>query len=719
MKYVSDIIGDSYKAWLQGQPIVIEAPTGSGKTHFVLHELLSWAAKQEKKIVYLSNRTALKLQVDKDIQKSGEQSKYIKTLNYQQFSNLSLSMNYWAEQSMSSKGLSPEQRDLMESSMWVYSADYLILDEAHFFLADAGFNLQIAQCLQQIKFLIDNRKDIVWVFMTATTPYLWFALKSLFGMPTIRNPSFPPFTLFYPSPESPERNPTGSLDADPFQSVSVILAYREHSQLKEYFNCYMEWYERFFDAAKRSCLHYPSGKRDAQPDSTFASSRPVHPVYYDTYTELIRAIDRTPEDEKWLIFVESKQAGETLRDMLHQGKDRQCQDNDGQCQGGKNAVTFISTENRRSQFTCAGKAFQEIAKKQRFPCRILIATKVLDNGVSLHDPRLKHIAIDSLEKTEFMQMLGRKRFEPSANESVNLYLRNHSEGAIKKHFHSHILPFVQFHFEFERAQYKITGGISGKTYRYEDPAYSIFLSKYSENGHYKGQFRPYVQLDNPHKRRDSSPYKWSDDSLGYSSSSPTDAERLIIAYSLTPFTNAKLAYNYYSFLALFEKAKNERDHALKELGFYDGKDEHKDESKVKAHKKAEKQLADKQFTWLKEQLRWIGKEYDETCWITYVTGTYQEQRDQLQGFLARHNEYDGLLTEDEENQLKQLFRAFMQEVKPIHPDAKSKGSLEVINRCLKEFEFPYFIESKRETRFGRQRRWWHIRPAPLTQSTEK
>lgn len=706
MKYVSDIIGDLYKAWPQGQPIVIEAPTGAGKTHFVLHELLPWATSQGKKIVYLSNRTALKLQVDTDIQKSGEQSKYIKTLNYQQFSNLSLSMNYWAEQSMSSKGLSQEQRDLMESSMWVYSADYLILDEAHFFLADAGFNLQIAHCLQRMKFLIDRRKDIVLVFMTATTPYLWFALKSLFGMPTIRNPSFPSFALFYPSPESPEQNPTGSLNADPFQSVGVILAYREHSQLKEYFNRYMEWYERFFDAAKRSCLHYPSEKPDAQPDSTFASSaRSVHPVYYDTYTELIRAIDRTPEDEKWLIFVESKQAGETLRDMLCQDKDRQCQDNDGQCQGGKNAVTFISTENRRSRFTCAGKAFQEIAKRQRFPCRILIATKVLDNGVSLHDPRLKHIAIDSLEKTEFMQMLGRKRFEPSANESVNLYLHNHSEGAIRKHFHSHILPFVQFHFEFERAQYKITGGTSGETYKFEDPTYPIFLSKYSENGHYKSQFRPYVQLADPYKRSASSPH--------------TEEERLITAYSLTPFTNAKLAYNYYSFLALFEKAKNERDPALKKLGFYGDKDEREDEAKVKASKKAEKQLANKQFMWLKEQLRWIGKEYDETRWITYVTGTYQEQRDKLQGFLAMHNEYDGLLTEDEENQLKQLFRAFMREVKPIHPDTKSKGSLEVINRCLKEFEFPYFIESKRETRFGRQRRWWHIRPAPLTQSTEK
>ena len=64
MKYITEEIGDSYKTWTAEKPVVIHAPTGSGKTFFILNRLLPYVAECGKRMVYLSNRSALKQQVE-------------------------------------------------------------------------------------------------------------------------------------------------------------------------------------------------------------------------------------------------------------------------------------------------------------------------------------------------------------------------------------------------------------------------------------------------------------------------------------------------------------------------------------------------------------------------------------------------------------------------------------------------------------------------------
>ncbi|MBR0290382.1 MAG: hypothetical protein IJQ82_15530 [Selenomonadaceae bacterium] len=63
---------------------------------------------------------------------------------------------------------------------------------------------------------------------------------------------------------------------------------------------------------------------------------------------------------------------------------------------------------------------------------MLIATSVLDNGVNLKDSTIKHVVIDMLDQTEFIQMLGRVRI--SGNATVNLYVRQYSDETIEKFF---------------------------------------------------------------------------------------------------------------------------------------------------------------------------------------------------------------------------------------------------------------------------------------------
>ena len=43
MEYISDKIGEQYKEWKQNDRVYITAPTGSGKTQFILKVLLPYA----------------------------------------------------------------------------------------------------------------------------------------------------------------------------------------------------------------------------------------------------------------------------------------------------------------------------------------------------------------------------------------------------------------------------------------------------------------------------------------------------------------------------------------------------------------------------------------------------------------------------------------------------------------------------------------------------
>lgn len=47
--------------------IIINAPTGSGKTYFILNKLLPYAIQHNHTIVYFTNRTTLKKQIEQEV----------------------------------------------------------------------------------------------------------------------------------------------------------------------------------------------------------------------------------------------------------------------------------------------------------------------------------------------------------------------------------------------------------------------------------------------------------------------------------------------------------------------------------------------------------------------------------------------------------------------------------------------------------------------------
>lgn len=60
----------------------------------------------------------------------------------------------------------------------IISGDYFVLDEAHYFLADSSFNTEIEKSFSIMETLMAPKRGKVWIYMTATIPYLLLQLSS-------------------------------------------------------------------------------------------------------------------------------------------------------------------------------------------------------------------------------------------------------------------------------------------------------------------------------------------------------------------------------------------------------------------------------------------------------------------------------------------------------------------------------------------------------------
>ena len=153
MRYISDIIKDEFKQWTNHKPILISAPTGSGKTTFILNNLLPYVKEQGKYLVYFVNRSALKKQIVNQIPPELRDTIIVET--YQHVPNMVF--NPFADNYL----IYENKAFLGENNQRLSMADYYVFDEAHFFTADAAFNEL------SVKSMLCNSKAVE-IFITAT-----------------------------------------------------------------------------------------------------------------------------------------------------------------------------------------------------------------------------------------------------------------------------------------------------------------------------------------------------------------------------------------------------------------------------------------------------------------------------------------------------------------------------------------------------------------------
>lgn len=121
MSYIADVLWDEYEKWFPGDKVFIEAPTGTGKTTFIINDFLSHCKKNDWKITYLVPRTILKVQLERELA-------MIATKNLWEWEDILQTISVQTYQTIEN------------SYMLKLDTDFIVCDECHYFLCDSSYN---------------------------------------------------------------------------------------------------------------------------------------------------------------------------------------------------------------------------------------------------------------------------------------------------------------------------------------------------------------------------------------------------------------------------------------------------------------------------------------------------------------------------------------------------------------------------------------------------
>lgn len=305
---------------------LIQAPTGFGKTHFIIHEVLPKVIQTGGKMLLVSNRVAVSYQQKQEVMEMVDPSE-VGCLTPK---GVLKKTDFGPVKIMTLQAL-----DLFlatsEGEKYAKEVTVLVVDEVHYFIGDIAFNPNAARLIRVIAQLFNEATRI---YMTATpedvlTPLAEVENKVIRPLKERMGVRFSPLMLGQPP---------------------VIDLYQ-----------------------------YKSDKYRSLPIRYFLRN-----------DDLYRKIEESGED-KWLIFVPSKEQGATLQETI-----------------GDDAM-FISADSKGSDM------WNQLLSEERLPCRVLITTSVLDCGVNIHDEALKHVVIPFEDQVTFIQALGRVRFKDTPN----------------------------------------------------------------------------------------------------------------------------------------------------------------------------------------------------------------------------------------------------------------------------------------------------------------
>lgn len=150
---VTEDIGNEYLQWRAGDIIFIDAPTGRGKTYFILNTLFAHALQNRKKILYLVNRVALRNQIENEIANAVRKYSAKGILNAKDYIEI---ITYQELEQYIIKG---------ESLRFKMRCDYVVADECHYFFHDALYNCRTVCSYDAI---MNDRNKYTIIFISAT-----------------------------------------------------------------------------------------------------------------------------------------------------------------------------------------------------------------------------------------------------------------------------------------------------------------------------------------------------------------------------------------------------------------------------------------------------------------------------------------------------------------------------------------------------------------------
>lgn len=158
------------------------------------------------------------------------------------------------------------------------------------------------------------------------------------------------------------------------------------------------------NSVKRGYSCYPFGCSPIfyKVKDDFSSISKIY--WYDEYSQLLKMIQYS--QDRWLIFINSIKIGTEFRKKLEEKGI---------------SVSFIHSKSRKDSETNENDS-KALLDNKKFTTQCLIATSALDNGITIKDKKLKHIVIFDTDKTQLIQMIGRKRMV-DLDDCYNLYIK--------------------------------------------------------------------------------------------------------------------------------------------------------------------------------------------------------------------------------------------------------------------------------------------------------
>lgn len=407
-KWVSCALNNELYKWDNNNIIVISASTGTGKNTFIedciVKKVLTdnnnaYNYYERKNILLLSNRMALNLQNKKRLAKKVgmdwltenytdiglrnivKKLGPVYVMSYHQFNEynrLSLIDKYKLSE-LAKHSIYYGIVETLENVKF----DYVIADEAHFFLCDALFNPYTQSIFKSIAKYFGKSKVI---FLSATCKEIAPIISDEVSRFECSNRDI---VL-----AEAHKKPT-----IPLESIYYNISRKEEASPKKH--------------------KYNVSLIDFSDELTDA----IHNYYYDMY-----GLKEVYKNNKWLIFVSSKESGKKLlQDIIEKCPDI--------------TVSFITAENKDKIFKnqtdttskekSPGEVFVSLTNECKYECNVLISTTVLDNGINVKDTLIKNVAIDIFDETTTIQCAGRLRYSDGESK-INLYLQRYNRAAVNK-----------------------------------------------------------------------------------------------------------------------------------------------------------------------------------------------------------------------------------------------------------------------------------------------
>ena len=355
-------------------------------------------------------------------------------------------------------------------------------------------------------------------------------------------------------------------------------------------------------------------------------------------------------DAKWLIFINNSVKGQKIDQKLN-------------ALGIETVFVASSLKNE----SAARKQLKQLESKQSFSCKVLITTSVLNCGINILDDAVQNIVIFEAEKTTFLQMLGRVRIR--GDRKIRLFIKAPTALEMRNHVR-HTCKIIQMMYGFYLLQKNYYYGNGWIIY------YEPVMNMYQRRSFLQNLQRSNYKII--HLRHDLLVgYNWINRDITQGWNEGKILSEYVLNYNL-------LVRSLYM-LYCFDQAK-----AYMQEGKADD------------------------IYYLKYQLSWLGKEYDERRWVSHT-----QQRNKIIVFLDKYlNKEDGMLSEEQDSFAAEVFEllcslsvvpsAAKQNRSALKRSNRTPGK-NILNKCFEEIRLPYVITSKSKMQNGKREQRWYVK----------